>query len=122
MEEPAALVVRLVDNDEGRRLNREFSGVDRATNVLSFPFEVPSGVPQRRRMLGDIVLCAPLTLAEASAQGKSPEAHYAHLLVHGVLHLLGFEHQVAEQAERMEALETKIITGLGYPDPYLSQD
>jgi probable rRNA maturation factor len=119
---PAALTVRLVDTAEGQQLNRAFRGIDRATNVLSFPFERLPGMPQRRRQLGDVIVCSPLVLAEAAAQGKSAEAHYAHLIVHGVLHLIGFDHQEQEQAARMEALETEILTGLGYPDPYRSQD
>lgn len=118
----AQVTVRLVDEDEGRQLNRDFRGCDRPTNVLSFPFEAPSGWPLRRRVLGDVVVCVPVVQREAEAQGKALEAHYAHLVVHGVLHLLGHDHEQEDEALRMEALETQIITGLGYPNPYRSQD
>ncbi len=112
----AEVVVRLVGEAEGRRLNREFRGRDRATNVLSFPFEPPPGVELDH--LGDLVICAPVVAREATAQGKSPEAHWAHMVVHGMLHLQGYDHQNDDQAAIMEGLETQILAGLGYPAPY----
>lgn len=121
-ESATEVTVRMVDEDEGRQLNRDFRGSDRPTNVLSFPFEPPPGWPQRRRILGDLVVCVPVVLREAQMQGKPLEAHYAHLVVHGMLHLLGHDHEQEDEARHMEALETQIITGLGYPDPYRSQD
>ena len=117
---PFEVTVRLVDAAEGQALNRRFRGVDRATNVLSFPFEPPPGWSSRRLLLGDVVLCVPLVQQEAATQEKSLEAHFAHLVIHGVLHLLGHDHEREDEAYRMEALETAILTGLGYPDPYRS--
>jgi probable rRNA maturation factor len=87
-----------------------------ATNVLSFTADVPSeaGIP----LLGDIVICAPVVAEEARAQGKDPQAHWAHLVIHGLLHLLGFDHQTKAETQRMEAREISLLAGLGYPDPY----
>ena len=112
----ADLALRLVDADEGLALNRHYRGMDHATNVLSFPAELPPGV--ELPILGDIVLCAPVVAREAREQGKSLQHHYAHLTVHGVLHLLGFEHEDAREAEAMELLERQILAGLGINDPY----
>ena len=114
---PAAeVVIRLTDEAESRRLNHEFRGSDKATNVLSFPFEP---VPQiDLSHVGDLVICAPVVVREADEQGKPAEAHWAHMVVHGMLHLQGYDHQTDAQAEEMESLETKILTGLGYPAPY----
>ena len=110
------LAVRIVDEAESRELNRTYRGKDRPTNVLSFPMPAPPGVPVQS--LGDLVICAPLVAREAQEQGKSLEAHWAHLVVHGVLHLLGHDHERPEAAEAMEALEVRILAGLGYPNPY----
>jgi probable rRNA maturation factor len=110
------VVVRLVDEEESRALNRTYRCQDRPTNVLSFPFEAPPHVPSHH--LGDLVICAPVVEREAREQGKSVAAHWAHLVVHGLLHLLGHDHQNDEEAGRMEALETRILGTLGYPDPY----
>lgn len=112
----AELVIRLVNEAEGRRLNRVWRHKDYATNVLSFPVELPKDV--RSPLLGDLVICAPVVRREAEAQGKLLEAHWAHLTVHGTLHLLGFEHATRRQAEEMEALEIRIVTRLGFSDPY----
>lgn len=112
----ADLAIRLVDEREGRALNRHYRGQDRATNVLSFPAELPEGV--ELPVLGDIVLCAPVVEREASAQGKPLREHYAHLTVHGVLHLLGFDHDDPREAGLMENLEREILAGLGLDDPY----
>lgn len=112
LAEDAEITLRLVDAEEGRALNRDYRDKDYATNVLTFPL---SDAP----LMGDIVLCAPVVAAEAAAQGKSAEAHYAHLVVHGVLHLQGYDHENDDEAAGMEALETQIVTKLGYADPYL---
>ncbi len=113
------VVIRVVDEDESRALNAAYRGKDRPTNVLSFPFKPPPGLPDEASAhLGDLVICAPVVRREAAAQGKSEEAHWAHMVVHGVLHLRGFDHMEAGEAERMEALERTILARLGYPDPY----
>jgi len=110
------LTIRVVDREEMRALNMRYRGKDSATNVLSFPAEVPAEV--ELPLLGDIVLCAPLVADEAQAQDKPVEAHWAHLTVHGVLHLLGHDHQDARDAEAMEGLEVRILESLGIGDPY----
>lgn len=118
----ADLAVRVVDDAEGRALNRHYRGRDYATNVLSFPAELDEGIklPKGVRMplLGDLVLCAPVIAREAGEQGKPLSAHYAHLTVHGTLHLLGWDHGDDVEAQAMEALEREILAGLGIPDPY----
>lgn len=110
------LAIRVVDAKEGRALNRHYRGRDYATNVLSFPVDLPEGVDLP--MLGDLVICAPVVAREAKEQGKPLAAHYAHLTVHGVLHLLGLDHEDEREAEAMELLEREILAGLGIPDPY----
>lgn len=115
-DEPAELCIRVVDEPEGRALNRDYRGRNYATNVLSFPVELPPGVDSP--MLGDLVLCAPVVAREAVEQGKDATAHWAHLTVHGILHLLGHDHDSDAEAESMEALEARILSGLGFPDPY----
>lgn len=111
------LAVRYVDSDEGRALNRDYRGKDYATNVLSFPVELPPGV--RSPLLGDLVICAPVVALEALGQDKPLAHHHAHLVVHGVLHLLGMDHERSEaDAEAMEARERTILGRLGIPDPY----
>jgi probable rRNA maturation factor len=112
----AELAVRVVGREESRRLNRAYRGKDAPTNVLSFPADLPPGIDLP--LLGDIVICAPLVDEEAQAQGKEPRAHWAHLAVHGVLHLLGHDHQSDAEAAAMEALETRILLALGLPDPW----
>jgi probable rRNA maturation factor len=110
---PAELAVRFVDAEEGRALNRDYRGKDHATNVLSFVYENGAHVA------GDLVVCLPVVLREAAEQGKRAEAHFAHLIVHGMLHLSGYDHETgADDAARMEAREREILAGLGYPDPY----
>ena len=113
---PAELAIRIVSAVEGRSLNRRYRGRDYATNVLAFAAELPPAL--RLPLLGDVVICAPVVAREAREQGKLPAAHYAHLTVHGVLHLLGHDHQDAAAARRMEALETRVLAGLGIADPY----
>jgi len=110
------LTIRLVDEDEGTRLNRRYRGKHSPTNVLSFPAHLPAGIATE--LLGDLVLCAPVVIREAAEQGKPVEAHWAHLTLHGTLHLLGYEHETASQAAEMESLETTLLAELGYPDPY----
>ncbi len=112
----ADLAIRVVDAKEGRALNRHYRGKDYATNVLSFPVELPEGV--NLPLLGDLVICAPVVAKEALEQGKPLAAHYAHLTVHGVLHLLGLDHDDEREAEAMEQLERDILADLGFPDPY----
>jgi len=112
LECSALVTLRIVDLDEGRALNRDYRGKDGATNVLSFPYSPP---PQ---MAGDLVICLPLVQAEAAGQGKTVTAHFAHLVVHGMLHLQGYDHEKDEQATLMEAKEREILSRLGYPDPY----
>lgn len=119
----ADLAIRLVDTKEGRALNRHYRGKDYATNVLSFPADIaadirlPKGVTMP--LLGDLVLCAPVIAREAREQRKPLSAHYAHMTVHGALHLLGWDHADTREAECMEALEREILAGLGVDDPYL---
>lgn len=112
----AELVIRIVNEAESASLNQTYRHKTGATNVLSFPFTAPAGVAID--LLGDIVICAPVVVCEARVQQKALPAHWAHLTIHGVLHLLGYDHQDAAQAEAMEQLEIRILAGLGYPDPY----
>ncbi|QDW66156.1 rRNA maturation RNase YbeY [Luteimonas granuli] len=116
----ADLAIRLVDAKEGRALNRHYRGRDYATNVLSFPADLPEGLPEgvRLPLLGDLVLCAPVIAREAREQGKPLASHYAHMTVHGTLHLLGWNHEDDVEAEAMEQLERGILAGLGIDDPY----
>ena len=116
----AELTIRLVDEPESRQLNREFRGPDRATNVLSFPFDAPAVVDLD--LLGDIVICAPVVQHEAKQQAKPVTAHWAHMVVHGTLHLLGMDHQTDKEALQMEAAEVSILTNLGFHDPYVDDN
>ncbi|WP_153162464.1 rRNA maturation RNase YbeY [Zoogloea sp. 1C4] len=119
----ARITVRIVDEDEGRELNRDYRGKDYATNVLTFAYDegedmpLPEGLP----LMGDLVLCRQVVECEAAEQGKALDAHYAHLSVHGMLHLQGFDHIEDAEAEEMEAREREILAGLGYPDPYAGE-
>lgn len=108
---PAEVTLRIVAEAEGRRLNRAFRGKDHATNVLTFVYEA-------RPLAGDVVICAPIVAREAREQGKPVAAHWAHLLVHGLLHLQGEDHERATEAARMERREVRILRGLGFDDPY----
>lgn len=112
----AELTIRIVDTDEIQRLNRNYRHQDKPTNVLSFPFEAPTGVDLP--LLGDVVICAAVVMREAHAQGKSEQAHWAHMVVHGVLHLLGYDHMEEQEAGEMEGLEAEILQRLGIADPY----
>jgi probable rRNA maturation factor len=112
----AELSIRIVDAEEGRALNRDYRGKDYATNVLSFPAELPPGA--NLPLIGDLAICAPVVAREAAEQGKPARDHWAHMTVHGVLHLLGHDHVEEAEAEAMEALETRILAGFGIADPY----
>ena len=120
LETDAEVTVRLVGEAEGRELNRSFRGKDYATNVLSFAYNEGESLPLADDALlsGDLVLCVPVVVREAMEQGKTLEAHFAHLVVHGMLHLQAYNHIDADEAEHMEALERQILQRLGYPDPY----
>ena len=111
------LTIRLVGAEEGQELNRTYRHKDYATNVLSFPAEVPDGLLDIP-LLGDLVICVPVVEREAREQIKALEAHWAHLVIHGCLHLLGYDHIDDEEAEEMEGLERQLLAELGYPDPY----
>jgi probable rRNA maturation factor len=111
LDTPAQIGVRIVGEDEGRTLNRDWRRQDHATNVLTFDYE-------QQLVVADLVLCAPVVAREAQAEGKTLEAHYAHLLVHGVLHAQGWDHLRAAEARRMEARESAILLALGFADPY----
>lgn len=109
------VTIRIVDEDESRDLNHRFRGKDKPTNVLSFPYDGETlDVP----VLGDIVICAPVVAREALEQGKEARAHWAHMVVHGCLHLLGLDHQQDAEAEDMESRERDILSAMGFPDPY----
>jgi len=109
--------VRLVDRSESRRLNATYRSSNRPTNVLSF--SAPARQPGGERLLGDLVICAPVVAEEARAQGKEIDAHWAHLVVHGTLHLLGYGHERPRAARAMEAREVRILARLGYSNPYV---
>ena len=113
------MTVRIVDEAESHELNLNYRGKDRPTNVLSFPFECPDEV--ELPLLGDLVICRQVVEREAQEQDKPLMAHWAHMVVHGSLHLLGYDHIEDDEAEEMESLETQIMTGLGFADPYLSE-
>jgi probable rRNA maturation factor len=114
---PLVVSVRVVGSARSRSLNLRFRGKDRPTNVLSF--EGPGAMPDGSRILGELVICVPVVAREARAQGKSAEAHWAHMTVHGVLHLLGFDHERDREARKMAAREIQILDRLGFSDPYV---
>lgn len=114
------LTLRIVDETESAELNQAYRNVPGPTNVLSFPFEAPAEVALP--LIGDVVICAPVVRREASEQKKCPDAHFAHMAVHGVLHLLGYDHEEEGDAARMEAEERRILAALGFPDPYAVVD
>ncbi|EGT79431.1 Putative rRNA maturation factor [Haemophilus haemolyticus M21621] len=113
------MTVRIVDEAESHELNLTYRGKDRPTNVLSFPFECPDEV--ELPLLGDLVICRQVVEREAAEQDKPLMAHWAHMVVHGSLHLLGYDHIEDDEAEEMESLETQIMQGLGFDDPYLAE-
>ncbi|MEE9343650.1 MAG: rRNA maturation RNase YbeY [Gammaproteobacteria bacterium] len=110
------MVIRIVDTEESQSLNRQYRNKNKPTNVLSFPFEPPPEV--EINYLGDLVICAPIVQREAAEQGKTERAHWAHMVVHGVLHLQGYDHIKNTEAELMESLEIDILTSLNFTDPY----
>ncbi|WP_067519440.1 rRNA maturation RNase YbeY [Endozoicomonas ascidiicola] len=114
--EEAEISLLIVDAEEGAELNRQWRGKEGPTNVLSFPSDLPPEL--ELPLLGDLIVCAPVVEKEAMEQKKSLDAHWAHMMVHGTLHLLGYDHIVDQEAEAMESLETDILRQLGYPDPY----
>ena len=117
----AELTIRVVGAAESRRLNRTWRGKDKPTNVLSFGGDIPhfrGGNEECPHFFGDLAICAPVVAREAREQGKQPAAHWAHMVVHGVLHLLGYDHENDRDAVRMEAREAKILAQLGMPNPY----
>lgn len=115
---PAEINIRFTDNEEIQQLNRDFRQKDRPTNVLSFPFEVPDFLEAEIFILGDIIIAMPVIVTEAEEQQKAINDHLAHMVVHGTLHLLGFDHIDEEEAEEMEALEIAILAKLGIDNPY----
>lgn len=115
----AEVTVRIVDKEESHELNHTYRGMDKPTNVLSFPFEAPPGIEMP--LLGDLVICRQIVEKEAQEQNKILFAHWAHMVVHGSLHLLGYDHITDDDAEEMESLETEIMQKLGYSDPYASE-
>lgn len=117
---PCEVSIRLVDAEESRTLNHQYRQKDKPTNVLSFPSELPDAVRDSlpREPLGDIIICVPVVFTEAAEQGKAAQDHWAHLTVHGVLHLLGFDHIADDEAEEMEGLEIVVLAGLGMANPY----
>lgn len=119
----AEVAIRLVDEAEGRSFNRQYRGKDYPTNVLSFPAEHPEGLPKGMKLplLGDLVVCAPVVEREAREQKKPLRDHYAHLTVHGVLHLLGWDHEDERDAQAMEQLEREVLETLGVADPYVER-
>ncbi|MBB1268954.1 rRNA maturation RNase YbeY [Shewanella sp. SR44-3] len=112
----AELTIRLVEIAESQALNLGYRGKDKPTNVLSFPFEAPPGM--ELPLLGDLVICVAVVEQEALEQNKPLQAHWAHMVIHGCLHLLGYDHIIDQEAEEMESLETQLIEGLGFSNPY----
>jgi probable rRNA maturation factor len=115
----AEVTIRLVDEEESQQLNHDYRSKDKPTNVLSFPFEAPPGM--EIDLLGDLIICRQVVEREAIEQEKPLMAHWAHMVVHGSLHLLGYDHIEDDEAEEMESLETEIMQGMGFEDPYLAE-
>ncbi len=118
-DQDSEIVIRLVDNQESAELNQQYRHKQGPTNILSFPFEAPDGFDSD--LLGDLVICAPLIALEAQQQNKQLFDHWAHITIHGVLHLLGYDHIDDAEAEEMEALEIKILSRLNINNPYLEE-
>lgn len=118
-QEQAEVTVRIVDSEESQQLNRDYRRKDKPTNVLSFPFEMPPGI--ELDLLGDLVICRQVVEQEADEQQKPLMAHWAHMVVHGSLHLLGYDHIDDDEAEEMESLETEILQKMGFEDPYIAE-
>ena len=120
IEEASELVIRVVDANESQKLNKTFRDKDYPTNVLSFPADIQ--LPEGPTILGDIAICLPVVKREADEQSKRFDQHFAHMVVHGCLHLMGYDHEDEDEADQMEAKEIGILENLGYPNPYLSQE
>ena len=120
IEEASELVIRVVDANESQKLNKTFRDKDYPTNVLSFPADIQ--LPEGPTILGDIAICLPVVKREADEQSKRFDQHFAHMVVHGCLHLMGYDHEDEDDADQMEAKEIGILENLGYPNPYLSQE
>lgn len=120
-EEDAEVVIRLVDEAESAELNQQYRHKPGPTNILSFPFEAPEGMELDLDLLGDLVICVPVIAKEAVEQNKQTLHHWAHITVHGVLHLLGYDHIEVQDAEQMEALEIEILNKLNIANPYLEE-
>ena len=120
-QKPCEVAIRLVDEAESQMPNLQYRGKDKPTNVLSFPSELPDEVLDalKKEPLGDIIICVPVVETEAIEQGKTLTAHWAHLTIHGILHVLGFDHIDDDEAEEMEGLEIQALANLGYANPYL---
>ncbi|MDN4628410.1 rRNA maturation RNase YbeY [Erwinia sp. DT-104] len=118
-QEESEVTIRVVDEAESRELNHTYRSKDKPTNVLSFPFEAPPGI--ELPLLGDLIICRQVVEQEAAEQEKPLLAHWAHMVIHGSLHLLGYDHIEDDEAEEMEAIETEIMLALGYADPYISE-
>ncbi|MFT6927652.1 MAG: putative rRNA maturation factor [Psychromonas sp.] len=118
-QEEAELTVRIVDKDESMQLNHQYRNTPKPTNVLAFPFQNPPGITLP--LLGDLIICKEVVANEAQLQGKPLTAHWAHMAIHGTLHLLGYDHIEQADALEMESLETQLLTELGFTDPYLSE-
>ena len=118
-QEEAEVTIRVVDEAESHELNLTYRGKDKSTNVLSFPFEAPPGI--ELPLLGDLIICRQVVEREATEQVKPLDAHWSHMVIHGSLHLLGYDHIEDDEAEEMEGLETEIMLALGFSDPYISE-
>ncbi|CAH6635330.1 MULTISPECIES: rRNA maturation RNase YbeY [Pseudocitrobacter] len=118
-QEESEVTIRLVDTAESHELNLTYRGMDKPTNVLSFPFEAPPGMEMP--LLGDLIICRQVVEREAKEQNVSLDSHWAHMVVHGSLHLLGYDHIEDDEAEEMEGIETEIMLALGYEDPYIAE-
>ena len=119
-QQPSEVTIRIVGSEESRTLNHQYRGKDKPTNVLSFPFEAPPGITMP--LAGDLVICAPVVEKEAEDQHKGPVAHWAHMVVHGMLHLQGYDHIEDKDAEVMEELEIRLLTQLGFTNPYEAEE
>src|SRR5690554_305581 len=119
-KDPSEVTIRIVGNAESQDLNHQYRGKDKPTNVLSFPFEAPAGITMP--LAGDLVICAPVVALEAQQQRKQPVAHWAHMVVHGMLHLQGYDHIEDDDAEAMEALEVRLLSELGFANPYQAEE
>lgn len=119
-QQEAEVTIRIVDEAESQQLNYQYRAKDKPTNVLSFPFQCPPGIDLP--LLGDLVICAQVVASEAAEQGKAPATHWAHMVIHGCLHLLGFDHINDDDAAEMEAEEIQILQQLGISNPYLLDD